>query len=77
MAKELQRLGLPELSGIEPEALAAAASELRVASVETLFSVVGYGGLSPHQVVSKFGLQVPEVETPQIRVRRVAHPPPA
>ncbi len=66
VAKELQRLGLPELSSIEPEALAAAASELRVASVETLFAVVGYGGLSPHQVVSKFGLQVPEVETPQI-----------
>ena len=66
VAKELQRLGLPELSSIEPEALDAAAAELRVASVETLFAVVGYGGLSPHQVVGKFGLQVPEVETPQI-----------
>ena len=66
VARELQRLGLPELGSIEPEALAAAASELRVANVETLFAVVGYGGLSPHQVVSKFGLQVPEVETPQI-----------
>jgi GTP pyrophosphokinase len=69
---ELQRLGQGGLSELSQEALQDVADALALKAPDDVFAQLGYGAVSPHQVVSRLGLLQPQEE--QIPLQ--APPPP-
>ncbi|MER3404257.1 MAG: (p)ppGpp synthetase, partial [Chloroflexota bacterium] len=67
LERELKRLGLGGLGSIEDRQLEEVAQALKVSSLENLFAAIGFGAVSPHQVILRLGLRTepePQVEAP-------------
>jgi guanosine-3',5'-bis(diphosphate) 3'-pyrophosphohydrolase len=63
LERELKRLGLGGLGSIEDRQLEEVAQALKMNSVENLFASIGFGAVSPHQVILRLGLRTePEPE---------------
>jgi len=70
--RELKRLAHQSLGNINLEKVAEVAKELHFSSLDDLFAAVGYGSVSPQQVVVKLGIKddravvIPEVAPPVV-----------
>jgi guanosine-3',5'-bis(diphosphate) 3'-pyrophosphohydrolase len=58
---ELQKLGQGNINDVSPDAMAEAASHLSLRAAEDVFAQLGYGALTPHQVLNRLGL-LPVIE---------------